>query len=158
MPRIPEDVIERLKREVSIETRARGIDLTRHGADLIGLYPFHDDKESSLVISPAKNLWHCLEACGAAGKSGGTVIYWVMRAEGVSFRHAVELLTSGAWAQTGTRAKHSTVRKLPAPIERDVDDAQLLQQVVNFYHGTLKQSPESPSAAPATCSATPWRR
>ena len=42
----------------------------------------------SLVISPQKNLWHCLGAC----QTGGSVIDWVMRAEGVSFRHAVELL------------------------------------------------------------------
>lgn len=61
---------------------------TRHGADLIGRCPFHDDKTPSLVITPGKNLWHCLGAC----QTGGTVIDWVMRAEGVSFRHAVELL------------------------------------------------------------------
>ena len=38
MPRIPDDVIERLKREVSLEKMAgaRGVELTRHGADLIG--------------------------------------------------------------------------------------------------------------------------
>jgi len=37
----------------------------------------HDDREPSLVITPAKNLWHCLGACQA----GGSVIDWVMRAE-----------------------------------------------------------------------------
>jgi DNA primase len=42
-------------------------------------------------VSPKKNLWHCLGACQA----GGSVIDWVMRAEGVSFRHAVELLKEG---------------------------------------------------------------
>ena len=90
MPRIPEETIERLKQEVSLErlATARGVKLTRHGADLIGLCPFHDDREPSLVISPKKNLWHCLGAC----QTGGTVIDWVMKAEGVSFRHAVELL------------------------------------------------------------------
>ena len=40
------------------------------------------------MVTPAKNLWHCLGACQA----GGTVIDWVMKAEGVCFRHAVELL------------------------------------------------------------------
>jgi len=64
------------------------IQLKRHGTDLIGLCPFHDDHEPSLVITPDKNLWHCLGAC----QTGGTVIDWVMKAEGVSFRHAVELL------------------------------------------------------------------
>ena len=83
MPRIPEETIERLKQEVSLErlATARGVKLMRHGADLIGLCPFHDDREPSLVISPTKNLWHCLGAC----QTGGTVIDWVMKAEGVSF-------------------------------------------------------------------------
>ena len=77
MARIPEEEIERLKNEVTLERLAvaRGIALTRHGADLIGLCPFHDDREPSLVISPKKNLWHCPGACQA----GGTVIDWVMR-------------------------------------------------------------------------------
>jgi len=77
MARIPESEIEQLKTEVSLERLAqgRGVVLKRHGADLIGLCPFHDDKEPSLVISPAKNLWHCLGACQA----GGTVIDWVMK-------------------------------------------------------------------------------
>jgi DNA primase len=38
---------------------AKGIELKRHGADLLGLCPFHADREPSLVISPKKNLWHC---------------------------------------------------------------------------------------------------
>jgi DNA primase len=60
MPRIPEEVIERLKSEVSLErlAEARGVKLTKHGSDLRGLCPFHDDHEPSLVVSPKKNLWH----------------------------------------------------------------------------------------------------
>src|SRR5258707_13687664 len=92
MARIPDVEIERLKKEISLERLVTGfgIELRRHGADLIGRCPFHDDREPSLVISPKKNLWHCLGECS----TGGTAIDWVMRAEGVSFRHAVELLRS----------------------------------------------------------------
>jgi len=93
MGRIPDKELERLKQEVSLQRLAesRGITLKRHGQDLIGLCPFHDDKEPSLVITPSKNLWHCLGAC----QCGGSVIDWVMKSEGVSFRHAVELLREG---------------------------------------------------------------
>jgi DNA primase len=75
MARIPDGVIERLKTEVSVQrlAEARGVVLTKHGADLHGRCPFHDDRTPSLVITPAKNLWHCLGACQA----GGTVIDWV---------------------------------------------------------------------------------
>jgi DNA primase len=56
MARIPEQEIERLKQEVSLQrlVEGMGITLKRHGADLIGLCPFHDDKEPSLVISPER--------------------------------------------------------------------------------------------------------
>jgi hypothetical protein len=56
MARIPAAEIERLKREVSLEclAEARGIGLARHGADLLGLCPFHDDHEPSLVITPSR--------------------------------------------------------------------------------------------------------
>jgi DNA primase catalytic core len=141
MPRIPEETIERLKQEVSLErlASARGVKLTRHGADLIGLCPFHDDKEPSLVVSPKKNLWHCLGAC----QKGGTVIDWVMKAEGVSFRHAVELLRADVRVGESPVVKVATVRKLPPPVDRAAGDAEMLEQVVAYYHETLKQSPEA---------------
>ena len=145
MGRIPPDELERLKREVAIATlaAARGVALTPHGADLIGRCPFHDDREPSLVITPAKNLWHCLGAC----RRGGSVIDWVMQAEGLSFRHAVELLRTDAGAVAASsppgRVKRSTVARLPAPVEREAADHELLQQVVAYYHATLKASPEA---------------
>jgi DNA primase catalytic core len=144
MARIPESEVERLKREVSVQrlAEARGIKLHRHGADLLGLCPFHDDRSPSLVITPAKNLWHCLGACN----EGGTVIDWVMKANGVSFRHAVELLREDHLplvADPVQPVKHGTVRKLPPPVARDADDRELLLQVVSYYSETLKQSPEA---------------
>jgi DNA primase catalytic core len=143
MARIAEEEIERLKHEVSVErlAEARGVQLKRHGADLIGLCPFHEDHSPSLVISPKKNLWNCLGAC----RRGGDVIEWVMRAEGVSFRHAVELLREEhlPLAASSRPVKSSSVPKLPAPVERDADDRELLLQVAGYYHETLKQTPEA---------------
>ena len=56
----------------------------------MGLCPMHEEKTPSMVISPGKNLFHCV-GCGAAGSP----IDWVMKLEGVSFRQAVELLRAG---------------------------------------------------------------
>src|SRR6476469_6665348 len=94
MARIPEQEIERLRREISVVRLAevRGVSLSKSGDNLLGLCPFHDDREPSLLITPEKNLWHCLGAC----QTGGSVIDWVMKAEGASFRHAVELLQNDA--------------------------------------------------------------
>jgi hypothetical protein len=69
MGRLPDEEIERLKREVRLDVvvRTAGVELRKAGADLVGRCPFHDDREPSLVVSPAKNLWHCLGACQAGG-------------------------------------------------------------------------------------------
>jgi len=144
MARIPEYEVERLKREVSVQrlAEARGIKLHRHGADLLGLCPFHDDHNPSLVITPAKNLWHCLGACNA----GGTVIDWVMRANGISFRHAVELLRADHLPLAAAPiqpVKVGTVRKLPPPVKAEAGDRELLLEIVGYYNDTLKASPEA---------------
>jgi DNA primase catalytic core len=139
--RIADEEIERLKKEVPLEAlvAASGVELKKAGADLVGRCPFHDDREPSLVVSPGRNLWHCLGACQA----GGSVIDWVMRSQGVSFRHAVELLRSGHADSpvTGPAPARSTVRRLPSPVERDAGDAEALAQVVDYYHSTLLGSP-----------------
>lgn len=143
MPRIPDAELERLKQEIALERLAEsaGIALKRHGKDLIGLCPFHDDHEPSLVISPEKNLWHCLGACQA----GGSVIDWVMKMQGVSFRHAVELLRNDPQVVVSARdpVKVTTVRKLPAPFSASADERAALNQVIGYYHETLKGSNEA---------------
>lgn len=142
MARIPDHEIERLKAEVSLVrlVESSGVELKRAGKDYLGRCPFHDDKTPSLVVSEGKNLWHCLGAC----QTGGTVIDWVMKLQGVSFRHAVELLRNDSpLAAPAQPVKHSTVRKLPAPVAPDADDAALLRQVIDYYHDTLKQGPEA---------------
>src|SRR5260370_22249202 len=140
MARIPESELEQLKRDVLVTrlAEARGVQLQRVGSDLLGLCPFHDDREPSLVISPAQNLWHCLGACQA----GGSVIDWAMRAEGMSFRHAVEWLRGQA--PPAARPEASPARPAPAlRLGRAADDDELLRQGVGFYQETLAQSPEA---------------
>lgn len=76
----------------------------------------------------------------------GPVIDWVMRTEGVSFRQAVELLRdgrAGAELPAGRAPQRSTVTKLPSPLDRSAEDAELLAQVVGFYHQALTGSPEA---------------
>lgn len=143
MARIPQTEIDRLKHEVSIQrlAEAKGIKLRPHGqGNLIGLCPWHDDRSPSMVLTPSKNLWHCLGACG----EGGSVIDWVMKDQGVSFRHAVELLREDPRAATArSSAKVSTTRKLPPPVHVDATDQEAFEQVVSFYHQTLLDSPEA---------------
>lgn len=144
MARIPDDEIQRLKSEISVErlVTSFGVELKRHGAELIGRCPFHDDKTPSLVVSPKTNLWHCLGKCNI----GGSAIDWVMKTQGVSFRHAVELLKADHPSLAAGEAhvvKKGTTVKLESPVTPDADDQQTLWSVVEFYHKTLKESPEA---------------
>ena len=142
MARIPQDEIERLKTEVSIErlVESQGVTLKRQGKDLHGLCPFHEDKGPSLVVSPEKNLWHCLGACN----TGGSVIDWIIKVHGVSFRHACEILKSDQMPPAPVRpVKVGTVPMLPPPVNYTADDYALLDQVATYYHETLKKSPEA---------------
>jgi DNA primase len=142
MARIPDSELDRLKNEVSVQRLVEdsGVELKRGGKDMLGRCPFHEDDTASLVVTQAKNLWHCF-GCGAAGGP----IDWVMKTRGVSFRHAVELLREGlpSSAADGVASKPARVRVLPAPVAFDADDAQLLAQVADYYAATLKQSPEA---------------
>src|SRR5271154_7380651 len=93
MPRIPENEIERIKREIDLVAlvRSKGIELKRHGGkDLAGRCPFHEDDTASFIVTPVKNLWHCM-GCG----KGGSVIDFAMAYDGLSFRHAFEVLARG---------------------------------------------------------------
>jgi hypothetical protein len=88
--RYPQAEIDRIKTEISIEqlVEASGIELKRRGADLHGLCPFHDDHHPAFIVTPKKNVSHCM----ACTKKGGSVIDWVMQTRCISFPRAMELL------------------------------------------------------------------
>jgi DNA primase catalytic core len=142
---IPEDEIDRIKRETDLATviRARGVELKPQGHDLVGLCPFHDDHDPSLRVTPGKGLWRCM-SCNATGN----VIQFVQRFDGVSFRHAYELLKTGKLSAlsgpaTGAPLKKSTVPRLESPLTPDADDQAALRQVLDYYHERLKENPDA---------------
>ncbi len=141
MPRIPESEIERIKKETDLAAlvRSRGIELRKHGTgNLAGCCPFHDDSDPSFIVTPGKGLFHCL-GCGAAGNA----IQFVQKFDGVSFRHAFELLNDGpaAFESTGQPVKAGSVRRLDCPLDPNATDGELLAQVAEYYHQRLLQTP-----------------
>jgi DNA primase catalytic core len=138
MARIPDAELERLKTQISVERliEASGIELKPAGKDLLGRCPYHEDREASLVVTPAKNLWHCFSC-----QIGGGPIDWMMKSRGVSFRHAVELLREGTLDLPPV--KHGRIRVLPPPVRFDADDQALLAETIGYYHERLKQAPEA---------------
>ncbi len=140
MTHIPDSEIQRLKRDTDLAAlvEASGVTLKRHGGDLIGLCPFHDDKEPSLVVTPEKNLWHCLGAC----QMGGTAIDWVMKRDGVGFREAVATLQGAAPVAPLPRRqlRNPQSQAPPNPPAPSQDDQQLLEEVTTHYHQRLLAS------------------
>ena len=144
MPRIAEPDIERVKRDTDLLSliQSRGVSLTRKGKNWTGLCPFHDDNSTpNLIVTPGKGLWRCM-ACDAAGNA----IQFLQRHDGLSFRHAFELLSNGgkaAFEGNGRAgpAKSSTVPKLPCPLGEDSEGSALLAEVAAYYHERLAHSP-----------------
>lgn len=85
---IQQETIERIKAAANVEdVVGQYVTLSRRGAGLVGLCPFHDDHHPSLYVSPAKGVWRCF-SCGA----GGNAIDFLMRAEQADFPTALRLL------------------------------------------------------------------
>lgn len=118
--------IERVKRgnELAAFIRSRGVTLTQRGKQLVGLCPFHDDHEPSLIIDPRKQLWNCLGAC----HEGGDVYRFVMKADGVDFREAHSRL-GGHEAEPRSAASIGS------------DDLQWLARAMAHYHARLLETP-----------------
>ncbi|MEJ2419755.1 MAG: DNA primase [Exilibacterium sp.] len=144
MARIPVDQIDRIKSDISLLRliESQGYQPKKQGKDYALSCPFHEgDNTPSLIISPKSNLYHCF-GCDAAG----SVIDWVMKTQGVSFRFACELLQKdlGLIADSGTRtARQNTTTKLAAPLNTGADHQTALRQIIDYYHQTLKHSPEA---------------
>jgi DNA primase len=136
--RVQQGEIDRIQHEVSLErlVRGRGVALRGHGGGLTGVCPFHSRSRPKLVLDRKANTWSC-RSCKV---TAGTVVDWTMRAEGVSRRHAIELLRADqAVAGSGGKVvKRSSTKRLPVAFDHAADDAKLLGQVVGYYHGRLK--------------------
>jgi len=144
MARLSDTELNNIKQRASLLRliEAQGYELSKRGKDYVTRCPFHEDNTPSLVITPAKNLFHCF-GCDAAG----SVIDWVMKTQGVSFKHAVELLRKDIplAAHHDTVTKYNTVPKLTPPLAEDADKQTALQQVIAFYHQSLRESIEAQS-------------
>ena len=163
MARIPDKVIERIKAEVSLLewVKGQGYELKQQGKDYAVLCPFHEEKTPSMMISPSKNLFHCF-GCGA----GGNVIDWVMKTENLDFRPAVEKILADNPSFFTAPALHAppalarpcaSASQIASPSSETIPETQaknygfeagqpndvLMNQVLEFYHECLLNSPEA---------------
>jgi DNA primase catalytic core len=142
MVRIPEEKIEQIKQSIPIERLCSryNIELKPQGKNLVGHCPFHADDTPSFIVTPEKNLWHCMGACD----EGGNVLTLVMKAEKVSFPKAYQILSeiNGNAPKTHTITTYKG-KKHPVLVAPDADltDAELLGHVADFYHRSFLDDP-----------------
>jgi DNA primase len=136
-----DDAVAQLQREVSVERLAstRGVHLKARQGVLTGPCPFHVAGDHMIAVDAKANTW----SCGGCGVDGGGPVEWTMKAEGVSRRHATQLLGADHDIGTGKVVRKSTVKKLDDVFGHEMDDDALMSAVVLYYHRTLKDSPEA---------------
>ncbi len=92
MPRIPEDILERIRDATDIaEIVSEHVQLSKKGRNLFGLCPFHNENSPSFSVSPERQIYHCF-GCGA----GGNAFKFIQEIDRVSFVEAVTFLAARA--------------------------------------------------------------
>jgi DNA primase len=109
-----------------------GVALRPSGIHLTGRCPFHQDEHPSLVVYPETRSFYCF-GCRASGD----VIDFVRRAEGLSFRDALERLG-------GHRdGRISSLNGVPLGERLSLDDRMILTAACAVYHETLLRTPKA---------------
>ena len=110
------------------------VTLRKSGVNYKGLCPFHDDKNPSFMVSPAKNICHCF-VCG----KGGTPASFLMEHEQITYPEALRWLAK--------KYNIEIVEKEITDEEREAQSERESMFIVNewakdWYHDVLKNDPD----------------
>jgi len=130
---------------------AHGIELVGRGRRPTAPCPMHGPKDRHvLTVDVTTNTW----TCPSCSPSPSSAVEFIMKIEGVSRHHALELLRAGAFNKDkiarGPRGRQKTVvprssttRALSSPFSTDDNDAAILTKLVGYYKGRLGQNAEA---------------
>ena len=112
------------------------IRLKRSGSSFMGCCPFHKEKTPSFHVSADKQLYHCF-GCGA----GGSVIQFIMNAEGLDFPDALKFLADRAGIRMpedamGGRDEEKYIRKQKL-FEMNRDAARFFRECLLSSYGNV---------------------
>ena len=110
------------------------VTLRKSGVNYKGLCPFHDDRNPSFMVSPAKNICHCF-VCGKGGSPAG----FLMEHEQITYPEALRWLAK--------KYNIEIVEKELTDEERQAQNDRESMFIVNewakdWFHNTLKDDPD----------------
>ena len=132
---IATNTVESVKSAASVvEVIGDFISLKRHGANFLGICPFHDEKTPSFTVSTSKNTFKCF----GCGKSGDSVAF-IMDHEHFTFIEAIQYLA----------AKYKIIlegSEEPA-VKSEKDRLYAALKFAQEYFRTAMQNPKDSAAA-----------
>ncbi len=117
--------------------RSSGLELKAVGKNLLACCPWHDDKEASLVVNPAKQLYNCF-GCEAKGD----VLSFLQAQEKLTFPEAVQRLKDLS-GETSSTAAEKPARGDPDRFRGGLTRDQLLEKVSKHYQEAFERSSEA---------------
>ena len=146
---IPDSFLDELNSRLDIaDVVSAYVPLTKKGANLWGLCPFHHEKTPSFSVNEARQIFHCF-GCG----KGGGAIRFVMEIENLSFPDAVRKLAEqaglevpeedradGAWREK--RRKILELNKAAARFYRSMLSRPEGEQVAAYIRDKRRISPK----------------
>lgn len=118
-------VVEDIKARINIaDVVGEYVRLTKSGANLKGLCPFHNEKSPSFMVHEDKQIFHCF-GCG----KGGDVFTFLMELENLDFREVLKMLAerTGVELSAGEPQEKSDKKKL----------LEIMELATKFYETQL---------------------
>ncbi|MBU2535012.1 MAG: DNA primase [Chloroflexota bacterium] len=129
-------VVDEVKQKTDIvSVVGQYVALKKAGRNLVGLCPFHGERNPSFFIYPEQQSWHCF-GCN----TGGDVFSFIMKKEGLDFGETLHLLAQRAGVTIPTR---------PGRDEEKEEKEQLYkinEAAAQYFHNLLLNSPEGKRA------------
>ncbi len=118
------------------EVLADYIQLKKAGVNFKAVCPFHNEKTPSLIVSPAKQIWHCF-GCGL----GGDVFEFIKQIENTDFSGALKILADRA----GVELRKPTAEEIQKQ-EKSRDLYEINDAAARYYQRVLWESESSKEA------------
>ena len=130
------DAKEQVRQSIDIVDLVGGyIQLRRQGRNFVGICPWHDDSRPSLQVNPDRQSFKCW-VCDI----GGDVFSFLMKAENLEFREALEMLAERAGVKLQTPSEPG------GPPPREENDKRTLYRLAAWaeaeFQRCLTQLPE----------------